>query len=328
MDNQLNRRQAIGLMGMTALGAAAGRTFAQSSEAAPTPPRGSFRIAHLTDFHVQPERRGNEGMIACLRHVQSLERPPELILTGGDCVFDSFEANDARTQLQWDLYQTIFKSECSVNVRGCIGNHDIWGWRKSKSGCTGAEPNYGKKRATEMLGLAKPYESFDAGPANNRWHFVLLDSTQTDGGEGYRAFLDDEQFDWLERDLKAVHASTPIVVLSHIPIMSASAPLFAKRNEKGDATVSGSLVHLDSYKIVSLFAHHPNVTLCLSGHLHHIERADYNGVTYLCNGAVSGNWWKGRHHECDEGYAVIDLNSDGSFTHQYLTYGWKAQPEG
>jgi hypothetical protein len=58
--------------------------------------------------------------------------------------------------------------------------------------------------------------------------------------------------------------------------------------------------------------------------MHLIDRVDYNGVTYLCNGAVSANWWKGRHKDCDEGYAVIDLYEDGSFEHDYVTFGWKA----
>ncbi len=83
-------------------------------------------------------------------------------------------------------------------------------------------------------------------------------------------------------------------------------------------------MHKDCLELKDLFAQHPNVKLCLSGHLHLLDRVDYNGVTYLCNGAVSGNWWKGRHKDCDEGYAVIDLYDDGSFEHQYVKYGWKA----
>jgi 3',5'-cyclic-AMP phosphodiesterase len=56
-----------------------------------------------------------------------------------------------------------------------------------------------------------------------------------------------------------------------------------------------------------------------------VDRVDYNGVSYLCNGAVCGSWWKGRHHDCDEGYAVLDLYDDGSFDCEYMKYGWKAE---
>jgi len=52
-------------------------------------------------------------------------------------------------------------------------------------------------------------------------------------------------------------------------------------------------MHVDAAKIKDLFAKHKNVKLCLSGHLHLVDRVDYNGVTYLCDGAVCGGWWKG-----------------------------------
>jgi hypothetical protein len=278
---------------------------------------------------------------------------------------DSFEANDARTREQWDLWHATLKNECSIPVRSCIGNHDIWGWNKSRSKTTGEEANYGKKRAVEMLNLEERYYSFDAAAATGNegasqqrhggaevnenelvqalgrtaptatpspqstvpsppWHIIVLDGTQPDPNDdnGYKAFLDEAQFDFLQRDLKATDPATPVLVMSHIPIMSASAILWSRKDNRGDFVTSGSLIHQDGLKIKDLFAKHPNVKVCVSGHLHHVDRVDYNGVTYLCNGAVSGNWWKGRHKDCDEGYAVLDLYDDGSFERRYVTYGW------
>jgi predicted phosphodiesterase len=117
-----------------------------------------------------------------------------------------------------------------------------------------------------------------------------------------------------------------VALLSHIPILSASAFLFAE--QKNNAFHYGcALVHTDCVKLKDLFAKHPNVKLSLSGHLHTLDRVDYNGVSYLCNGAVCGAWWKGRHKDCDEGYAVLDLYNDGSFDHEYVKYGWKAEAE-
>jgi len=46
------------------------------------------------------------------------------------------------------------------------------------------------------------------------------------------------------------------------------------------------------------------------------DRIEYNGVTYLCNGAVSGNWWRGAYQECEPGYALLDLYDDGTFEHR------------
>jgi 3',5'-cyclic AMP phosphodiesterase CpdA len=284
--------------------------------------RRALRIAHLTDIHVQPERRAGEGMSACLHHVQELADKPDLIVTGGDSIMDSFAVDDARAKLQWDLWNKVLRDQCSIPVRSCIGNHDIWGWAKSKSKTTGDEPNWGKKRAIEMLRLADRYYSFpQAG-----WQFVVLDSTQPkpDGSEAYMAGLDERQFDWLSQTLRDTAPNIPVLVVSHIPILSSTPALWAG-DGKSNPQTTGWLMHSDFARIKDLFAKHANVKLCISGHTHLVDRVDYNGVSYLCNGAVSGNWWNGRHKDCDEGYAVIDLYDDGSFEHQYVKYGWNSK---
>jgi hypothetical protein len=87
--------------------------------------------------------------------------------------------------------------------------------------------------------------------------------------------------------------------------------------------INGRRVHLDSKRFGQLFLQHPNVRLCLSGHLHQIDRADYRGVTYLTNPAVCGNWWKGKHLGAfGEMYTVLDLHPDGTFDYQHVSYGW------
>lgn len=312
-------------VGAAALGVAAGPAWAMTPRQDATTPgrKRALRIAHLTDVHVEPERAASDGMIACLHHVQGLADKPELILTGGDSVFDSFEADDARTALQWTLWRDNLRNENSIAVRSCIGNHDIWGWSKKASKTTGSEPNWGKKRATEMLHLDERYYAFPAAS----WQVVVLDSTQPagEGSEDYVAALDEPQFDWLERTLRDTPAATPVMIVSHIPIISATPIIWAK-DEQGNFSVSSALMHTDCVKLKDLFAKHPNVKLCLSGHMHLVDRVDYNGVTYLCNGAVCGSWWKGRHQDCDEGYAVLDLYDDGTFEHEYVKYGWKADP--
>lgn len=323
--DRINRREVLKVAGLTALGMTGIEGLALARQAAPpalAAPRRSLRIAHLTDVHVQPERKAGEGMIACLHHVQSLNDRPELILTGGDSVFDSFEADDARTERQWDLWTSAFRNENSIPRRSAIGNHDIWGGNKLKSKTTGNESNYGKQRAIDMLGLDARYYSFD----HSGWRFIVLDSAQPDEKGGYTAFLDEPQLDWLKHTLRDTPANTHVIVLSHIPILSVTAILWADQKD-GKFQFSTGLMHRDCVVLKELFAKHPNVKVCLSGHLHLVDRCDYNGVTYLCNGAVSGNWWKGRHKDCDEGYAVIDLFDDGTFAHEYVRYGWVAQPD-
>jgi hypothetical protein len=67
-----------------------------------------------------------------------------------------------------------------------------------------------------------------------------------------------------------------------------------------------------------------NVKLCISGHVHMVDRVEYLGITFICDGSVCGNWWKGKHHEFDEGFGVFDFYPDGSFEHRYNPYGWVA----
>jgi Icc protein len=281
-----------------------------------------LRLAHLTDMHVQPERKGAEGLTACLRHVQSRPDPPQLILTGGDTIMDCMSEDEARTKLQWELWQKVIKTECSLPVESCIGNHDVWGWNKEKSKTTGSEPLYGKKWAMQMFGVSSPYRSFDRAG----WHFMVLDSVFPHGN-GYEGRLDEQQFAWLEAELKETPPGTPVLLLSHIPILSAAVFFDGECEKSGDWVIPSSYVHIDARRIKDLFYKHRNVKLCLSGHLHLVDRVDYLGVTYLCNGAVSGGWWEGAHQECEPGYALVALYEDGTFDREYVTYGWKAAKE-
>ncbi len=298
------------------------------------PPAGrrkGFRIAHLTDIHVQPELESGTGLAKCFAHVQSAagegdDPAVDMIVTGGDTIMDCMEAGRDRAQLQWDLWRKVKADHCSLEVKSVVGNHDVWGWSKARSRTTGAEPLYGKRWACEQFGRELPYESFDRGG----WHVVLLDSIFPHE-QSYIGKLDDAQWHWLERDLDAVPATTPVLVVSHIPILSVH-PLAASAASDGTGgdgkpafSLSGGLVHVDHDRFQKLFARHRNVKACLSGHLHIVEQIDYGGVRYVCNGAVSAGWWKGPHRGTDFGYAVVDLFDDGTLACDYRTYGWTAR---
>lgn len=299
------------------------------ASAATSPGKRSLRIAHLTDIHVQPELESAKGLAACFAHVQASpergEAAPDLIITGGDTIMDCMDTGRERAQTQWDLWQKVKADACSLDVRSVVGNHDVWGWARSKAKTTGEEPLYGKKWACEQFGRALPYESFDRGG----WHIVLLDSIYPHE-ESYIGRLDDAQWHWLEQDLAAVPASTPVLIVSHIPILSVH-PLASARpttngsDGKPSFALSGGLVHVDHERFQRLFAKHPNVKACLSGHLHIVERIEFGGVAYLCNGAVSAGWWKGWHRGTDFGYAMVDLHDDGAVACRYVPYGWTAR---
>jgi 3',5'-cyclic AMP phosphodiesterase CpdA len=320
----LSRRDAIktGALSAAALGLL-GLPAHLLAQPVPAARKRALRIAHLTDIHVQPELHAGEGMSACLRHVNALPDRPDLILTGGDQVMDSFESDHDRTKTQWDLWQSCLSSDNSIPLEHTVGNHDIWGWNKKQSKTTGAEKGYGKAWACEMFARDKPYKSFD----KSGWHVVILDSVQHDpkDPDGYIAQIDEEQFAWLESDLAA--AKAPTAIFSHVPIFAVCVynDGAKKKDDPINWQVSGGIMHSDAHRLRKLFQKHANVKLCVSGHIHQRDRVEFNDVTYICDGAVCGAWWKGRNQECDEGYGLLNLYSDGTFDHAYQTYGWVAK---
>lgn len=326
MSKPVNRRQ---ILKWTAAGAGglllpSSAVLAQpATPVASSPVRRAMRLVHMTDTHVQSELGAADGLRACLRHVQEHARP-DVILFGGDNIFDAFAQTRERAGMLFDLWTKIIHEECRTPTIYTLGNHDIWGWHKERSKTTGQEKGWGKDWAVEVFGIPGRYYSVD----RNGWHIVILDSVQPID-DGYFARLDDEQFAWLEKDLAAVHPNTPVLVCSHIPIFTIT-PLMSQKPERDpvveDTTTRWSFgrgsVHLDARRIKELFKKHPNVKIALSGHIHCVDRIDYLGVSYMCNTAVSGAWWRGPHHEFDNGYTVLDLNTDGTFTSERVSYGW------
>ena len=277
----------------------------------------TFRFAHFTDIHIELKRQAPDGLAAALRHVQALEDKPEMIITGGDNIMDCLAADENSTTLQFTLLKKVLAKECKLPVKFCIGNHDVWGWDKENSKTTGQEPLWGKKRAIQELNLTNQYYSFD----KKSWHIIILDSTYTDTSV-YTARLDEEQFGWLQQELET-HKDAHICIISHIPILSVATFLDGENEESGRWTLPDEWMHIDARRIKDLFLEHPNVHLCISGHTHMVDRVVYNDVTYVCDGAVCGAWWKGKQYEFDPGYGIFDLFDDGAFEHRYVAYDWK-----
>ncbi|HAL44331.1 MAG TPA: metallophosphoesterase [Phycisphaerales bacterium] len=321
---KLTRRGVLGGSIAAAAGLITGANiFSSSASAASKKINGkkrSIRFAHLTDIHIEPKRKAPEGFTAALRHVQSQKDKPDMIITGGDNVMDLLGAKDDWAKVQTDTFKEIIAKECELPIKYCIGNHDTWGWDKKNSNTTGDEPLWGKARFVKEFGLENRYYAIDAG----KWRILMLDSTHIDKKDVYTAKFDDEQYDWLVEQLKS-NQGKYICLINHIPIMSAAVLLDGDNIKQGRWSLPDEWMHLDTRKLVDLFWQNKNVKLCISGHLHLLERLEYNNVTYICDGAVCGGWWGGPFHECQEGYGLFDLYDDGTFDHQYVDYGWEVK---
>ncbi|SFM95293.1 3',5'-cyclic AMP phosphodiesterase CpdA [Chitinophaga sp. YR627] len=311
----MDRRSLLKNLGLGALiGAIPGsRILAANTSDIIKPKKRVLRFAHLTDVHLEPEMHAPEGLAKCLHHIQAQKDAPSFIMNTGDCIMDALKQPKDRVEVQWNLWHGLMKSDNSLPIEYCIGNHDCWG-----AGQT-TDLLYGKKYALEMMHLEKPYRSFDRAG----WHFIVLDSIQPKkDGVWYTCKLDDEQFDWLQKDLEA-NTRLPVAIFSHVPVVSAATVVVDNKfkEDVGYELGLGSM-HTDSARLVALFDEHPNVKLCMSGHIHLYEQIQYNGVTYISNGAVSGNWWKGKRYRTDNGYAMVNLYEDGTFDNEYIPYGW------
>lgn len=275
--------------------------------------KNKFSVAFISDIHIKPSATAEAGMKKALRHINQLKKQPDFIINGGDCVMDALAADREKTKTQWDLFNSIMKAENKLPVKYALGNHDIWAWQLKDAVKT--DPLYGKGWWLQQTGYTKTYYSY----THNDWHFIVLDSVQENNG-GYIALLDDAQFVWLENELNS-HKEKFICIVSHIPIMSfCSAMFFKDMLPNGDWKLSRALLHTDARKIKDLFKKHPNIKTCLSGHIHLQDELTYLGITYYCNGAVSGNWWGGAFQDFAPAYALFDFNSDGTVERKIVEY--------
>ncbi|MCB1193954.1 MAG: metallophosphoesterase [Leptospiraceae bacterium] len=272
-----------------------------------------LRIAHITDIHIKPSQKAKKGLEKALHSIQSLKHPPDFILNGGDSILDSMFASKSTTKSLWKTFQSIIKEECSIPIYHCIGNHDVWGWGGKNS--FKKDHLYGKSWVQEELNIKNPFYSFD----RSNWRFVVLDSVHPNNN-GYIAKLDDIQYDWLEKILYKTNMESNVCILSHIPIICFCATFDGQNEKSGNWNIPGAWMHIDARKIKTLFTKFKNVKLALSGHIHLHDKVEYLGVKYLCNGAVSGAWWKGSYQEVPPSYSIIDLYNDGSSENYFIPY--------
>ena len=269
-----------------------------------------LRIAHITDVHLKDDLGAPKKFERCLHHIQQHSPKVDLILNGGDIVFDMNKEKLSDIDAQWKLMESIMKNENDIPVKYCLGNHDVWWNEDSKD-----QIFYGKKYSLDRLELEKPYYSF----SQNGWKFIILDSTHQDIDDTwYIGKLGDMQMEWLNSELKNTPKKTPILIMSHIPILTSV--LMIQDNVVNRWEFLGGDMHTDCAQLTDLFYAYPNVKLCLSGHIHMRDKVVYNDATYICDGAVSGAWWNGIRRQTNPGYGLIDLYADGSFNESYINY--------
>lgn len=291
--------------GSLALGS--GAAFAADSKPSNQDDSAPLVMAFLTDTH-QPA--GNTEVMQrvgkLIDQIQAREDAPQLFVFGGDNVMAvDGSQSDEQTDIQFKQWKENVIDRLQVPSISCIGNHDIrWKDRDANNPGTYQE----KARAIETYQMPSRYYSVEHGG----WTFFLLDTYQYEGCE-----IDETQFAWLEEELKK--SDKPALVVTHSPLMSVT-HFYEPSTDKGlgkGYQVPGGWSPQRLTLMRDLFRRYPRVKLCLSGHMHTIDRCDVDNTTYICGGAVSGNWWsRGDYLGFAPSWIELKLYPSGQWSHQ------------
>jgi Icc protein len=206
---------------------------------------GGLRFAQISDSHIGFDKPANTDVTATLRaavaKIKAAPEQPAFVLHTGDLTHLSKPAEfDTLQQVLGDLSPTVFYVP---------GEHDVL-----EDDGKAYRNRFGK--GTRGSG----WYSFD----HSGVHFIGLVNVVNlkAGGLGT---LGAEQLDWLEKDVKHLKTSTPIVVFAHIPLWSVYP-------EWGWATDDSAraLFHLKRFGSVSV----------LNGHIHQVMQKVEGHVSF------------------------------------------------
>lgn len=227
-----------GVLSSYALGAA-GRMH-------PSKMSGELTFVQISDSHMGFNKPANTDVVATLQaaidKINALPTPPAFILHTGDI---SHLSKDS----EFDTVDQILKSATAREVFYVPGEHDV---------LTDNGRNYLDRYGRNTMGGG--WYSFD----KNGVHFIGLVNVLNlkAGGLGT---LGPEQLDWLDRDVKRLKGSTPIVVFAHIP-------LWTVYPEWGWGTD-------DSAQALSYLKRFGSVTV-LNGHIHQTMQKVEGNITF------------------------------------------------
>ena len=273
-----------------------------TNPASGSPKENVFTFAYLTDVHLNKDNRGNsnEGLRQALADAKA--KGADFILFGGDNA-DTDALGEAETTA--DTLQARFKritEECGLPTYFTIGNHDRYFLHN------GEKDSLGFRLFEKHFGAT--YGSFD----HKGVHFITLNSLYPDTCGNYSVSAEEQE--WLRQDLAKTGPSTPVVISLHVPMLSLYYPV-----------VEGKWVGADmisnAKEVFEIFRPY-DVRLILQGHQHIYEQIQERNRWFVTAGAVSAFWWNGAFLETEEGYLLVHVHQDGTFSWEYIDYGWNA----
>ncbi len=272
--------------------------------------KGAVRLVFFTDVHARTEWETPKAMARAARLINA--QKADLVIAGGDLITDGFQSSARTVEPRWDAYREMHRA-IKPDVYPTMGNHDL----------VAAMPNDGTPAAQdprnvfkEKMNLDRTYYSFDAVG----YHIAVLDTIEVTGDDyPYQGMVRPEEFEWLKGDLSQVPHGTPIIMVTHIPLLTA----FYVATEGAGSVAPKSRVVVNSRDVLDLMEDR-HVILVLQGHLHVKELLIWRDTTFVTGGAVCGRWWRGPWHGTQEGFNVITLTGN-RVEWEYVDYGWEAR---
>jgi 3',5'-cyclic AMP phosphodiesterase CpdA len=243
-----------------------------------------------TDVHARPPTSIGQRLARAAAAINAAA--PQLIIVGGDLVEAGLGEGALPADLCWPLWHR-FGAALAAPLFPVLGNHDL-------VPAAGGDPRASFRRE---LGLARTYYAFDAAG----YHFVVLDAIAAAEGEDppYRARIGQDQLTWLRADLERLGGEVPIVVATHVPLLTTH----YQATRGGSAAAPPTHVVSNNTEVLALLAEHP-VILVLQGHLHIEERISWRGISLITGGAVCGGWWDGDWFGTPPGFGVVSLRGN------------------
>jgi Icc protein len=215
-------------------------SMSRLAEMNPGDMKGELSFVQISDSHMGFNKPANPDVAATLKaavdKINALSTPPEFLLHTGDI-------SHLSKPEEFDSVEQILKSASAKDVFYVPGEHDVLN-------------DDGKQY----------HERFAKGTQEGGWysfekkgvHFVGLVNVMNlkAGGLGT---LGREQLEWLEKDVKSLKSSTPIVVFAHIPLWAVypewgwgtedSAQALAYLKKFGSVTVLNGHIHQTMQKV-------------------------------------------------------------------------------
>jgi 3',5'-cyclic AMP phosphodiesterase CpdA len=272
--------------------------------------KGSVRVLFYTDVHTHPAWQIPDALAQAAAAINA--QKPDLVIAGGDLITGGFQSSAATVAPRWDEYMKMHRA-IRGDVYPVIGNHDLVAAIPEDGTLPAEDPRFVYR---QKMDLGRIYYSFDAVG----YHFIMLDSIQVTGDKyKYQGKIRREQLEWLKQDLARVPHGTPIVLATHIPLLSS----FYLATEGATCAAKKNRVIVNNLDVLRLINAH-NVILVLQGHLHVKELIMWRGTTFIVGGAICGKWWRGPWHGTQEGFSTLTLTGNRVYW-EYIDYGWKAR---